>query len=79
MQSLNILLLNALLRNNWNMRLACRRADRFGVIAVVLLPAHEWFYILQAYQINLMSERLKLTGPKKAPVEASMTTVQGLI
>jgi hypothetical protein len=39
MQSLNILLLDALFRDQRNMWLTRRRADRLGVIAVVLLPA----------------------------------------
>lgn len=43
MQSLNILLLDALLRDKWNMWLARGYTDRLGVIAVVLLPAHEGF------------------------------------
>ncbi len=41
MQGLDILLLDGFLWDEWDMRLRSRRADRFRVIAVVLLPTNE--------------------------------------
>lgn len=45
------------------MRLTSRRADRFRVIAVVLLRANERFHILRANQLDLMPQRLELARP----------------
>ena len=50
MQSLNILLLDALLWDEGNIRRPRGCADRLGVIAVVHLPAHEGLHILRAGQ-----------------------------
>jgi hypothetical protein len=41
MQRLDVLLLNGLFRDETNVRLARCRADRLGVVAVVLLTPHE--------------------------------------
>ena len=63
MQGLNVLLLDALSRDERDVWLACRGADRFRVIAVVLLPPHERLDILRADQLDLMPERLELARP----------------
>jgi len=65
MQRLNVLLLDRLLRHERNMWLARRRADRLGVIAIVLLTTHERLHILWADDLHLVAERFKLAGPEK--------------
>ena len=45
--------------------LARGRADRLGVVAVVLLSADEWLHILRAYDLHLMPQRFELTRPIK--------------
>jgi hypothetical protein len=55
MQRLNVLLRHGLFRDEGNVRPARRRADRLGVIAVVLLPAYEGLYIRA--QVNIDETR----------------------
>lgn len=63
MECLNVLLLDGLLRNERNVRLPRGGANRFGVIAVVLLASDEWLHILRADDLHLMAERLELSRP----------------
>src|ERR1700730_8707660 len=63
MQGLDILLLDRLLRHQRDMQLARGRADRFGIVAVVLLPTHERLDVLRADDLHLMSERFELALP----------------
>ena len=63
MQGLNILLLDGLLGNEGDMRLARSRADGLRVVAVVLLSPHKGLHILRTDQLDLMPERLKLASP----------------
>ena len=51
MQSLDVLLLNGLLRHQRDVCLARSSADRLGVIAVILLPTHEELHILACRRI----------------------------
>src|SRR5215471_3039880 len=62
-QSLDILLLDSLLRNERNMRLARRCDDCFRVIAIVLLPPHKWLHVLRADNLHLVSQCLEPSGP----------------
>ncbi len=63
MQGLDVLLLNGLLRDERNVRLARCRADRFSVVAVVLLTPHEGLHILRADNLHLMPKSFELTRP----------------
>ena len=62
-QRLHILLLYALLGHQRNVGLAHGRADRLGIVAVVLLPAHERFHILRADDLHLVAKGFKLARP----------------
>jgi len=59
----SILLLDRLLRDERDVRLACGGADRFSVVAVVLLPAHKGLNILRADDLHPVAKCLKLTSP----------------
>ena len=63
MQGLDILLFDGLLRNKGNMRLTGCGADRFSVVAVILLPTHERLHILRADQLHFVSERFEFACP----------------
>ena len=63
MQGLDILLFDGLLRNKGNMRLTRCSADRFSVVAVVLLPTYERLHILRADQLHFVSERFEYARP----------------
>lgn len=76
MPSLDILLLDRLFRDERDVRLACGGADRFSVVAVVLLPAHKGFNLLRANDLHPVANCLKLTSQKNVPVLASTTIVQ---
>ena len=52
-----------LLRNKGNMRLTRCSADRFSVVAVVLLPTYERLHILRADQLHFVSERFEYARP----------------
>lgn len=45
------------------MRLTGGCADRFRIVAVVLLPPHKGLHILRADQLDLMPQRLELPRP----------------
>ena len=55
MQDLDVLLLDALLGDEGDMRLTGGCADRFRIIAVVLLPPHKGLHILQADQLDRLT------------------------
>src|SRR4029078_9202389 len=63
MQSLDILLLDRLLRDERDVRLAGGGGNRFSVVAVVLLPAHKGLNILRADDLHPVAKCLKLTSP----------------
>ncbi len=65
MQRLDVLLLDGLLRDEGNVRLTRGRADRLGVVAVVLLSTHERLHVLRADDLHLVPERLELALPIK--------------
>lgn len=52
MERLDVLLLDGFLRHEWNVRLAGRRADRFGIIAIIILTSDKWLNILRAYVLT---------------------------
>ena len=47
------------------MRLTRGRTDRLGVVAIILLPAHERLHVLRADDLHLMPEGLELACPIK--------------
>src|ERR1700759_3952106 len=63
MEGLDVLLFDRLLWDEWDVGMPCRGAYRLGVVAVVLLPAHEGLHILRADDFYLMAERLELPCP----------------
>ena len=63
MQGLDVLLLDRLLWDERNVRLACGGADRLSVVAVVLLPPHKGLNILRADDLHPVAKCLKLTSP----------------
>ena len=65
-QRLDILLFNCLLGNERNMRLARRRANRFCIIAVILLPAHKWLYILRTNDFDRVAKFFEFSRPVKS-------------
>jgi hypothetical protein len=70
-ESLDVLLRDCLLRNEGNVRLACRCADRLGIVAVILLPSHKRFDVLRANDLDLVAERFKFTGPAESIIPTS--------
>ena len=60
MQSLNILLLDGLLRNQGNVWLTRSSADRLSVVAVILLSANKRLRVLRADNLHLVAECLEL-------------------
>lgn len=63
MQGLDVLLLDALLGDEGDMRLAGGRADRLRIVAIVLLPPHKGLHILRADYFDLMPKRFELPRP----------------
>lgn len=52
-------------RDKRNVRLACSRANRLSVVAVIHLPLHEWLDLLCANGPGLATKRLELADPAK--------------
>ena len=75
MQSLDILLLDRLLRDERDVRLACGGADRFSVVAVVLLRTKGFTYCGLMIFTRWPSAS-NLRAQQNAPVQASTTIVQ---
>lgn len=73
MQRLDVLLLNRLLQNEGNVRLTGCHTDRLGVIAVILLPAHERLHILQADDQRWLWKSVQLRKLEFWPVTGMIT------
>jgi hypothetical protein len=77
MQRLDILLLDRFLRHEAHVGLPGRRADRLGIVAVVLLTHRERLDVLRADDLDRVPKALELALPIEGAVQASIAMVQG--
>lgn len=65
MQSLNVLLFFVLWRNELHVRLTHSRANRLGIVAIILLMLHEGLHILRRDNSDRVPKFFELTLPVK--------------
>jgi len=73
MERLDVLLLHRLPRHKTHVGLPGGCADRFGIVAIVLLAEHEGLHVLQADDLDRMTKALELA----LPVERSRAGLEG--
>ena len=63
MERLDVLLFERLLRHEPHVPLLYSRADRLGVVGIVLLPAYEWLHGMRRHDLHRVTELLELPLP----------------